>query len=829
MASRLELRNDFVELLPQHMPQVQMIRQVIDKTGGLGYQTVMVVSPDRQKNLDFLRDLRSKLLGLFWQQPLPFAEAIENQRQRLKQILWRIGDYERYPSVDLYQQISLQIEYFDREAMVEYAFHRYEKQFFLDRRLLLVEQRDLEEIYRRIKKRIDYEVRRRQPGFIDLLGEDPPEIDLKDIENKYQKQIGTLPDSLEVKEGDLWYSALIMRPRGIPTDLIFSQTFVDRLQQTVAELKPQSYHAQMNVDYMGGFTANLREYNGIARDLQRSIFSTALLLLLLLLGYFRRLRVLILIPLPLIVGMSVSFGFAWLSIGYLNTATGFIGALLLGLGIDYGIYWLDRYLREREEGYDVAEAIFRTHTRTGKALTTSTTTTAVAFLSLLLCRFTGFSQFGLITGVGILCCLLSILTVMPAMVTLMERKRSITRARSMMPTPKLYSPFPLALPLVLLTVVWLVASFSILHKVPFEYNMKKLGFQEGGLLQQAERWKRFEKLFPQGMNPVVFLVDTEEEARKLTAEIERRGQLDQKQRGADKPIAVKGAFSAFTFVPQAQHEKQKILAKITDLLEEHDVEDIITDPQQKKLLDDYQRLLDAKPYTAEDLPDYLKRDLVIYKKGTREIEGYLVVVISGLDLSDGRQNQELNDILVDIQIGQKRFDPSGEAIILAKLLRVIDLDSMIAILSSLLAVALLVFVDLRSLRLTLIALWPLLAGLFGVMLFLVLLDIRLSLFNMVVLPALLGIAIDAGVHTIHRYREKPELGTLGVQVELLGPITIASITTVISFATMITGEHLGLRSVGTLAVAGLLCCLFSAVILLPALMELIFRRKPLQK
>ena len=98
-----------------------------------------------------------------------------------------------------------------------------------------------------------------------------------------------------------------------------------------------------------------------------------------------------------------------------------------------------------------------------------------------------------------------------------------------------------------------------------------------------------------------------------------------------------------------------------------------------------------------------------------------------------------------------------------------------------------------------------------------------------VLPALLGISVDSGVHILHRYRERPALGTLGVQRELLGPLSLASLTTVISFATSVTSKHLGMRSIGILAVIGLLVGLFAALVLLPALMELVFRRFPLKE
>lgn len=845
-AVRIELRNDLVELLPDHIPEVRVIRDVLYKSGGLGYQSVMVSSQNQASNRAFLKALKSKLQNLF-RAPgaVPFADNMQDQYVRLGGMYRDIFHYARNPSPYWKRQLNTQIEHFHLAPMVEYSFTGYDLSFFKRNQLLMVSTQDLKTIHKRIAKKVKYEVRKQQLGDMSLLDDDmkpkDPGIDLSDIRKKYASKINSFPTRIEVKEGDKWFAALMVRPRGIATDIIFTKEFVKGLKDTVAALKKDPRFKQIEVDFIGGFTGTLREVDGVANDLLTSISSTIVLLLVLLVIFFRRIHVLWLIPIPLGIGFALTYAFAYLAIGYLNTATGFIGVLLLGLGIDYGIYLAHRYFQERAEGKTPEQAIADCYFWTGKGVATAAVTTAVGFFALLLTRFRGFSQFGLIAGMGIILCLIVMSSVLPALLVLLERFRPQKDVPSLFKKPDVGKAFPFSGGFVVLAFVMIAGAVVYFPKVKFESNMKRLGFQDNGLIQQTQKWQRFDKIFPQsGMNPIVFLTKTEAQSRFAQEELMRRSRMERKAFPKKKPehIGIRQVLSAFQFVPQKQAEKVAVLKRIKELLKRNQVQDFLDDPKFEKVYKEYKPLLETNGFTATDLPLYLQRDLVLYDKDRFDkVAGYLVVVVSGYDLSDGEQAHVLHNQLKDLTYkptkgaaGQSQLlAPSGEPIIFAELLQVIKVDSYRAILVSLLAVLLLVFIDLRSTKLTLLSLWPLATGLLGVSILLVLFDVRLNMFNMVVLPALLGINVDAGVHMLHRYREDPEIGAFGVQIDLLGAITMASLTTVISFASLILAHHQGMKSVGSLAIAGLATGLLAALLFLPALMQLVFQWFPLTR
>ena len=63
--------------------------------------------------------------------------------------------------------------------------------------------------------------------------------------------------------------------------------------------------------------------------------------------YFGGVRELALMSGAVVVGTAVALGFAELWIGHVNAQTAFLGAIIAGTGINYGIIFLDRYRAAR--------------------------------------------------------------------------------------------------------------------------------------------------------------------------------------------------------------------------------------------------------------------------------------------------------------------------------------------------------------------------------------------------------------------------------------------------------------------------------------------------
>ena len=124
---------------------------------------------------------------------------------------------------------------------------------------------------------------------------------------------------------------------------------------------------------------------------------------------------------PVVLGVVWTLGIVSITIGYLNLITAFIAAVLLGLGIDFGLHFYARYREERAVGHDPLEAMTETHVHCGEASLLAAVTTATGFGALAVADFRGFSQFGVVAAVGVLLSLLAVLVVFPALVFAFER------------------------------------------------------------------------------------------------------------------------------------------------------------------------------------------------------------------------------------------------------------------------------------------------------------------------------------------------------------------------------------------------------------------------
>ena len=123
----------------------------------------------------------------------------------------------------------------------------------------------------------------------------------------------------------------------------------------------------------------------------------------------------------LLVGMALAFGYATLAVGHLNILSVTFTVTLIGIGIDYGIYYVARYLQLRSENQDCETALLESARIAGPAITTGAITTAIAFFAAGLTSFKGVAELGIIAGGGILLCAIAELVLLPACIWLVDR------------------------------------------------------------------------------------------------------------------------------------------------------------------------------------------------------------------------------------------------------------------------------------------------------------------------------------------------------------------------------------------------------------------------
>ena len=129
----------------------------------------------------------------------------------------------------------------------------------------------------------------------------------------------------------------------------------------------------------------------------------------------------------------------------------------------------------------------------------------------------------------------------------------------------------------------------------------------------------------------------------------------------------------------------------------------------------------------------------------------------------------------------------------------------------LVTVVIILLLALRSVTQTIMVLIPVAVGTLWMLGLMAAFDVRLNVFNMVVLPTVLGIGLDNGIHIYHRFRERGAGGLRHVVRTTGAAAFLTTLTTMLGFAGTLTASNLGLQSLGLVACIGLGACMFSSL------------------
>ncbi len=360
-------------------------------------------------------------------------------------------------------------------------------------------------------------------------------------------------------------------------------------------------------------------------------------------------------------------------------------------------------------------------------------------------------------------------------------------------------------------VIIIVTAISLFYagKISFEYNFNNLGSKI-----KVSCPIKYGRTLSQSSSPVVAVLNSPDDARKMTRYMDKVLKSKENSDGL-----LKNAFSIFTFIPKDQPVKLKLLRELSvvvnDALGLHKLSE-----DTRKKLQDIKVWSKADAVTLENLPEWVKGKFT-QKDGTI---GTMVYLFPGISEFHSDKMASFYDKygLIDVpEVGRVR--PAASGFILVEVIRAVQHDGIVMTVAAIIVVLFLLFIDLRSIKGTLLTFIPLLVGLIWTGGFMGVLDIKLGLYNMLMLPMLLGIGIDASVHFYHSYLEQGT-GSIKYVFKTTGmAVLVASITTGVGFAGMLIVSHNGLRTIGELAVLGIFTSLAGSLITVAVLLALVER------
>ncbi len=795
-ASRLEIRGDFLELLPSHSEGARLFRRSLARMGGASSSMFVVVSsPDPEANRRLVDALEPRLRAL----PPRLVRTVEHGPEAIRQ-------------------------------------------FYLGHRWLFAEVGDLEEV----ACELDRAHRRAQPGFIDLDDEPcsarrtdaralpvaaatsapgapaSPFAQFRDRMQARAQELDQFPTGyFRNPEGTLY--AIVMRSPGTATGDADGDALITRTREIVREVDPTRFHPQAQVGFGGDIPNATAERDALMKDVVLSSGAAIGLILLCIVVFFRSAVSLVHIGLAMFTGVGVAFSVALAAFGYLNASTAFLGSIIAGNGINYGIVYLARYRERRGAGDDVEPALVDAAITVRAGTQLAALAAAAAYGALTITTLRGFSQFGLIGGVGMLACWVATMITVPASVSAWERVHAGLSARWRITTRpravrapisdlvgRLTSGYPgVVLGLGLLLTIAAAWGLPRYLQDPWEYNFSKLG-SRGSRRTGAEVWSyRARQVFRgSGRTPDVLLADRMSDVIPLAEALRDR---DRQRTGGRYIERIETAYDRLGGTPEVVARKLALLGQIRariDALAPH------LSAEDRPLAAEWRPPNDLRALTPADLPTLVREQFT--ERDGRFGTPMFVHYQSSFSRNDGRQLMVVAGLTQNLRLDDGRVVPTvSRATIFAEMVRCMERDGPRATLAAFLAVVAIVIVATRKVRAAVAVLGALACGVLLTIGGAAHLGVRLNFLNFVALPLTFGIGVEYAMNLYDRLRYTR--GDVAAAVRSVGgPVTLCALTTIIGYGALLLADNQALQSFGALAIAGEFACIITAMLLLPA-------------
>jgi uncharacterized protein len=783
------LRSDVEELLPGDAPSVVAIRELRKRMAGLQYLGVVVdvgVGPGKA-------DL------------VPAAEHL------LDDLAARVRQYPR-----------------DQVSDVRLGFE-IERDFVEQHVAMLLELPDLQTIRQRIEDRIHWEYGQQTGTLLDD-SEPAPSVDFSDIELKYRAQVSG-PDLVgsRFSSRKLGVTLMLIEAGGFSTSPSQAAALINRVKADLAALGgPAKYGAGLRVGFSGDVAISAEEMAALMEDLTISVVVVVVAVVLALMVFYGWRRSVPVLFLPLAVGALCAFALASLppfGVTELNSNTAFLGSIIIGNGVNFGIIQLARYVEERRRGVGVQDALALALWGTRTGTLSAALAAGVAYASLVAMQFRGFRQFGIIGGLGMLLAWAATFVLAPPLIAWLDRgdlpvrpnwtgrHRLMARvARAVVARPRV-----LVVGAAVLTVLagWELRRFGA---DSLEYDFSHLRRRDTWTAGEGYWGKKMDAVMGRYLTPTVILTDSVAEARAVAAKL--------KEAAAHAPLRemIASIRTYDDLLPPDQAGKRAeiegIRAKLTPKLRTH------LSPADSRNL---RQLIGDEPppaVTEAEIPRTLTTGLR-ERDGSR---GRAVLVFPNPANSWWRGETIASFVhalravaQAPVAAGGRPARVAGGPPLTSDIIESMRRDGPLASLLAFLGVVATVILIFRRGLATPFVIGSLIVGVAWLLAATLFFGIKINFINFIAFPITFGIGVDYAVNVMARYVRD---GTNDVEAAIRGTggaVGLCSLTTIIGYSSLLLAKNVGLFLFGLLAVLGEVTCLTTAVIVLPAVLVLLRR------
>ncbi|MEM9061741.1 MAG: MMPL family transporter [Pseudomonadota bacterium] len=541
----------------------------------------------------------------------------------------------------------------------------------------------------------------------------------------------------------------------------------------------------------------------------------------------------------LVVTLVLTTGFAGFAIGSLNLISIAFIVLMVGLGIDFAIHILSHVSELERHGTQMPDAIRMTGRRLGFALLLSAATTSLAFLAFGTTNFLGMAQLGIIGGVGVLIACAVSMTLIPAVLALRPLTATTAVHERSRRGPKVDGIIaPGVILVIACAAIWpasevrfdpdpmelrnpdapSVRAFNLLASDPdtTPYRASILVPDDDAAGETVANFANRE-----GIGAVISLADLvpEEQDEKLTLLDIAAPSIDHALSGDPTDLRQRDSvveqdplvvFADALKSAQSSDGSKALEQALSDYL------DLRSPASDRALQID---LFRAFPLLTSRLDamlaaDYVDREILPSAMNERFVapDGQQrVEIVPEYDLRDPVRLSEFAEMVRDIAP-----NAAGGPIQLEAAGRTVSEAMLHATLLAALATGLLAWLGTGRLLDAIAILGPLVVAGILIAAASVILDMPFNYANVIVLPLLIGIGVDSGIHIALREGRAP-----GAVFATSTPraVVFSALTTMAAFGTLALSDHRGTASMGVLLAIAMCAAVVSVMALTPTVIR----------
>lgn len=763
----IPLKSDFIDLLPQQSEPVKNLRFLSEKLKGVGQFSIVIESESQDK-----------------ESMMSFADEIYDDILNIPEVLF-----------------------------VNYKIPR---DFIMKNFYFFMELADLEEIHNRLREKVQYEFWKDAPFYVNLEEEGAVDFNIDDIIEKYTNTSGSLrlSDTDYMISQDNRILVMFLKPDFMPTEVDKTGELIKKINMIIKKYDIDKYNSDFKISFAGTYTLSYDQKAAIYKDIKRTSILAIIFIFIAILFFIRNLRLSLFLLYALGIGVLSAFGIAYVTLNHLNLITGFLIAILTGLGVNYGIHFIFRY-NDESRRISNTKALKNSFIKTGLPSLTGALTTAVSFFTLSFSRFLGFSEFGILASFAIIITLISIYVIVTALIVLTNRfvkEKKIIKVNPTIKWKKFYFNYiekiiySVTLPLIIITVI---LAFNI-KDIDFEYNSKKLEVKGQESIRSTEL---IQQKFNVSTDPAIFYTYDRDE------EIDFYNSVNKLINKENSFVGNILSLSKIISEESIQKEKISIIKKIRKELESLP-EGSIEDKDKLEKIEMFKDKTKAPTILREDeIPDLFKRRFLHIDKDEKL---YISQVFPKKVLFDAKDMREYVAQIKKVQGKIKDYFPTGMHILYVFLIDTVLKESKIFISVVFIIIWLLLLFDFKNFKDSLIAMIPLVFGMLWLVEIMTVFDIKFNFMNIVVLPTVLGTGVDNGVHIYHRYKETKNIFKA---IYKTGMANFGmSLTVALGWSALFFANYQGLRTMAFVGVVGILMTFVASVTIMPTVI-LIFDSK----